>query len=160
MHEQAAVKARVAPHGANRRDRHALRRGPHAGAHADHHRARDAREREGTEREGHDVGDSPRAADHAGDECERAGPRRDQQPVAQHFAARGPPRQRGPDGHQEQQREADRHAHLGEVGLADGELLVLERLHEQREHCAGQNNKCERTEQQIVEQEGGLTRDR
>ena len=90
-----------------------------------------------------------------------ADPRRDEQPVAQHLAARGPPRQRGRDRHEEQQREADRRGHAVEVRLPHRQPAA--RAAPRR--CSGNTVPSSTTnasagEQQVVGEERRLARHR
>ena len=126
----------------------------------DDDRTTDARERERTERERADVGDAVRAGDSAITSVSAPAQAGINSRSRSTSTARGPPRQHRPDRHEEQQRDADRHAEAGEVRLAHGDLLVLQRLDEQREHGAGEHDEREAGEEQVVQQERGLARDR
>jgi hypothetical protein len=93
-------------------------------------------------------------------ESDRACPRGNEQSVPQQFAGRRAPWQCRADRHEEQQRKPDRHREPLEIRLTDCDLLVLQRLDEQRIGRAGQHHECEGREQQVVEQERGFTRER
>jgi len=129
------------------------------GSHPYDDRAPDARDGKGAERKGAHVRDSVRADDEHDYERDRTGPGRDQQPVAQHLAARGPPRQDRSHCHQEEQRDTDRHAEPGEVRLPHRDLFVLQRLDEEREDRPGEDDERETGEQEIVQQERGFPGD-
>ena len=66
----------------------------------------------------------------------------------------------GRDGHQEQQGEADRRRQPVEVRRADDGAAVLQRLDEQREHRAEQDDEGEHREQHVVGEERALARQR
>ncbi len=89
-----------------------------------------------------------------------AAPGRPEQPVAQQLDARLAPRQHRRHGHEEQQGQADRRRQPVEVRRADDGAAVLQRLDEQREHRAQQDDEGEHGEQHVVGEERALARQR
>ena len=106
-------------------------------------------------------GASPVAPRHDGDgQRGDPAPRRPEQPVAQQLQARLAPRQHRGDRHQEQQGQPDRRRQPVEVRRADDGAAVLQRLDEQREHRAEQDDEGEHREQHVVGEERALPRQR
>ncbi len=104
----------------------------------------------------------PAARTEGNGDDERAGaaPRRPEQPLAQQLGARLAPRQHRGDGHQEQQGQPDRRGEPVEVRRADDRAPVLQRLDEQREDGAEQDDEGEHREQHVVGEERALARQR
>ena len=80
--------------------------------------------------------------------------------LAEQLGARLAPRQHRGDGHEEQERQADRRREPVEVRRTDDRPAVLQRLDEQREDGAEQDDEGEHREQHVVGEEGALTRQR
>ena len=75
------------------------------------------------------------------DEQGGADPGGHEEPAAQHLTAGRPPRQHRGDGHEEEEREPERHRHPVEVRLAHRELGAPDRLGDEREHGAEQHDE-------------------
>ena len=75
-------------------------------------------------------------------------------------AAHLAPAEHGRHRHQEEQGQADRDGHRVEEGRADRHLLLGDRLVEQREDGAEQDDEGEADEQHVVEEEGALPTER
>ena len=81
------------------------------------------------------------------------------EPAAQHLARGRPPRQGGRHRHEEQQRQPEREGHPVEVRLAHRQLLVPQRLDQEREDRAEQHHEGEGGEEEVVGQEGAFPGD-
>ena len=97
---------------------------------------------------------------HAQHDDERRHGRRPEQPAPQEVLGRLPPRQHRGHRHQEQEDDDDRRCHPVEVRTSDRQAVAVDRLGQQREHRAEQDDEAEGGEQQVVGEEGALTRDR
>jgi hypothetical protein len=71
---------------------------------------------------------------------------------------RAPPRDDRPDAHQREEREPDREVHALEERRPHADLLTRHALGDEREQGAPHDRECRADQQQVVEQEGRLTR--
>ena len=160
MDDEATVEPRVRARRAAERDRTRFAERPTPAAHAEHELADDPGGRERAEPVRDHLRHAARAEHDRDDHRDRADPGRDQQTLPEHLATRRAPRQRGRDGHEEEEREPDRRGHPVEVRLSHRQPAAAQRLGDEREHGAEQHDERESREQEVVGEKRRLPRHR
>ena len=124
--------------------------------HREHEGASGRGRRHGPEAEADQRAEAPQPESHAEHDGADADPDRDGQPLPEDLAAHFAPAEHGGHRHEEEQHQAGRDGDRVEEGRADVDLLLGERLVEQRVERADEHDEGEADEDHVVQQERAL----